>query len=316
VLAALRAARRVLAIGIGGGGDVVGALAIAEAAAALGTPSLVGGLTWERLPVDPEPGPRGLDEVEGVERLNEHVALAGPDARGRSGFRFAEGRVAELRGEPTLLVDPGGGPAALGVDLAEAAAHQGCDLVVLLDVGGDALAHGDEAGLGSPLADAVCLAAAPHVAAAGVTVVGAVFGAGCDGELTPEEVLARLAEVTAAGGGRGALGLEPAAVDVLAAAVGAVPTEASAMAVRCARGELGTATIRNGRRSVSLSPVGGLVLGFDPAVALGSAARCAAAVAPARSLEEANDLLAARGVRTELDYEREVTAAAPSPPTR
>jgi hypothetical protein len=37
VLALLQRARRVLAIGIGGGGDVVGALAFAELAAELGT---------------------------------------------------------------------------------------------------------------------------------------------------------------------------------------------------------------------------------------------------------------------------------------
>ena len=88
------------------------------------------------------------------------------------------------------------------------------------------------------------------------------------------------------------------------------------MAVRCARGELGTATIRAGRRTVRLTPVGGLVFGFDPAVALRTAARCAQAVASTASLEEANARLGSLGVRSELDYEREVTAGAPSPPTR
>ncbi|MDP9400998.1 MAG: DUF1152 domain-containing protein, partial [Actinomycetota bacterium] len=218
MLSALRTARRALVLGIGGGGDVVGAVALAEVAATLDTPCVVGGLTWERRVVDPLPGPRTLDEVEGAERLNAHVALAGPDARGPGGFRFAEARVAARRGEPVVLADPGGGPAALGVALADAAQRLGCDLVVLLDVGGDALAHGDEAGLGSPLADAVCVASAPHVAAAGPAVLGVVWGAGCDGELTPEEVLARIAEVTAAGGGRGALGLEPAALEAVATA--------------------------------------------------------------------------------------------------
>jgi len=39
--------------------------------------------------------------------------------------------------------------------------------VVLLDVGGDVLAHGHEPGLGSPLCDAVLLAAAARLQAAG-----------------------------------------------------------------------------------------------------------------------------------------------------
>src|SRR5205823_6334555 len=112
-------------------------------------------------------------------------------------FRFAEARMAGFIGEPTLLVDPNGGPQAVGAGLEAAASELGCDVVVLLDVGGDVLAHGDEPGLASPLADAVMIAAAPLVA--GARVVGAVFGAGCDGELTPAEVAQPLAEVDAAG---------------------------------------------------------------------------------------------------------------------
>src|SRR4051794_36124186 len=109
----LRRARRALCIGIGGGGDVVGTLAAAGIAAAHGRPSVLGGLTWERRVVDPLPGPRRLDEVTGVRGLHTAVALAGPDACGPGGFRFAEGRVAELLGEPTVLIDPNGGPAGV-----------------------------------------------------------------------------------------------------------------------------------------------------------------------------------------------------------
>ncbi len=100
------------------------------------------------------------------------------------------------------------------------------------------LAHGDEPGLASPLADAVLLAAAPALADAGPAVTGAVFGAGCDGELTPAEVLERLAEVTAARRrARRRRGSPETVLDALEAAIAHVPTEASAMAVRCARGE-------------------------------------------------------------------------------
>jgi hypothetical protein len=85
-----------------------------------------------------------------------------------------------------------------------------------------------------------------------------------------------------------------------------VPTEASAQALRCFRGEIGPATIRRGRRSVELSPVGALTFFFDPKVALGSAARLAAAVRDARDLEHGNEILHGLGVYTELDYERDV----------
>jgi hypothetical protein len=304
VIGALGAAERVLVVGIGGGGDVAGALSVVELARLLGTPAVAGGLTWERRPIDPLPGPRTIAELHGVRRvLNASVALAGPGTTGPGGFAFAESHVARHTGEPVLLLDPNGGPAGVAAGLGGAARDLGCDVVVLLDVGGDVLGHGDEAGLASPLADAVCLAAAPALAASGLTVLLAVFGAGCDGELTPGEVLERVAEVAAAGGLLGTWGPGRDELQRLAAAVAEVPTEASAMALRCAAGETGATTIRGGRRTVQLTPAGGLVFFLDPLVALRSAARCAALVADAPSLEEANAILLARGIATELQYE-------------
>lgn len=240
--------------------------------------------------------------------LHPASALAGRAASGPGGFRFAEGRMAELLGEETVLVDPNPGPHQVAEGLAVAASELACDCVVLLDVGGDALAHGDEAGLASPLADAIVMAAAPALAAAGIRVMGAVFGAGCDGELRPDEVLARLDEVAAAGGALGDHLPDEETLDRLAAAVEAVPTEASAMALRCARGETGEQPIRGGRRSVQLTPGGGRVFFFDPEVAIGSAARLARAVGDAHDLEDAQRILTAMGIRTELTYERETAA--------
>jgi hypothetical protein len=300
VIAALAAAGRVLAVGIGGGGDVVGALVVAELAGLLGTPAVVGGLTWEHPPIDPLPGPRRIDELRRARRLNDAVALAGPDTTGPGGFHFAESHVARHLGEPTLLLDPTGGPGAIAAGLAGAVRELRCDLVVLVDVGGDVLGHGDESGLASPLADAVCLAAAPALVDAGTTVLLAVFGAGCDGELTPDEVLERVAEVAAAGGHLGTWGPGRDELARLEAAVAVVPTEASAMALRCARGATGVVTIRDGHRTVVLTPVGGLLLCFDPLLALASAARCAALVGDAASLEDADAILRGRGITTEL----------------
>jgi hypothetical protein len=290
---------RALIVGIGGGGDVVGALAAAEL---LGGDAIVGGLTWERRPVDPIPGPRTLGEVEHAERLNDAVALAGPDTSGPGGFAFCEAHVARATGERTVLVDPNPGPQAIAAGLDDAAERLGCGRIVLLDVGGDVLAHGDEHGLASPLADAVLLACALFLR---TPCVGAVFGAGCDGELTPTEVRARLDEVGTLGEGS----LSAQQLDRLEPIAVQVPTEASAMALRCARGERGRVPIRQGRRSVELTELGGVIAWFDPLRAIATAARLAAAVRDARSLEEADAILEARGIRTELAYEREMAAA-------
>ncbi len=289
-------ATRILSIGIGGGGDVVGALALAEAARPHGAAARVGGLSWERRVLDPIPGPRRLDEISGAEPLNECVALAGAETSGPGGFLFCEARMAAFLGEPVVLVDPNPGPGAIGPALDDAARRLECDLVALVDVGGDVLAHGDEPGLASPLADAVMLAAAAHMR---TPVVGVVFGAGCDGELTPAEVLARVAEVG------DTADVPTANLDRVRAATETVLTEASAMALRCALGETGSAAIRRGRRTVHLTPDGGRLICFDPAMALETAARLAAAVVGAADLNEAHAILTARGVRTELELERE-----------
>jgi hypothetical protein len=136
-------------------------------------------------------------------------------------------------------------------------------------------------------------------------VLGVVFGTACDGELRPDEVAARLDEIRRAGGDLGELPLPPAALDRLEAALAHVTTEASAMAVRCARGETGEVAIRNGRGGVSLTPAGGQLLCFDVEVALESAARLARAIVDARDLLHAQDILNELGVSTELQYEIE-----------
>ena len=302
----LSRSRRPLVLGIGGGGDVVGALATAEACRLHGAEPVVGGVTWERRPIDPQPGPRAGSEIEGARPLAPGVLAASGGTRVRqSGVLFAESRMAELLGEETVLVDATLGPATLADGLAAAARSLGADLMVFVDVGGDALAHGDEPGLASPLCDAVMLATAARLAERDAPVLGGIFGIGCDGELTPAEVLERLAELGAASGLAGARGLTPAVAERLEEAVRAVPTEASAQALRCFRGEIGRSAIRQGRRSVELSPAGALTVYFDPVTALCSAARLAAAVTDAADLDAANEILHGLGVHTELDYERD-----------
>jgi hypothetical protein len=308
----LREARRPLCLGIGGGGDVVGALATAEhCRIEYGARPVLGGVTWERRPIDPQPGPRAAGEIENARLLASAVLAANSRTRvRRSGVRFAESRMAELLGEETALVDVNHGPVAIAAGLAEASAVLGCDLVVFVDVGGDVLAHGDEPGLASPLCDAVMLAAAVRMSRRGAPgVLGAVFGIGCDGELTPDEVLERLDEVDADEGLLGRLPLEEPVARRLDEAVAAVPTEASALAIRAFRGESGRVEIRGGRRTVDLRPIAAETVFFDPVVGARTAARLAAAVHEAPGLEAANAVLHRLGVRTELDYEREAAAA-------
>jgi hypothetical protein len=305
LLETVREAQRALVLGIGGGGDVVGALAVARVCEALGTPFVLGGVTWERAAVDPHPGPRQAGEVVGGRSLGEAALLANPETSTREGIPFSEARMAAHLGTETVLIDPSGGAVGAAGGIADAAEALDCDLLLGVDVGGDALAQGHEPGLGSPLCDAIMVAATLRTPARLRSLL-AVVGPGCDGELSVAEVLERTAALARAGAWIGTWGVTPQVAGELAAAAGLVTTEASLQVARCARGEVGEARIRGGRRRVELGPVGALILLFEPA----AAAACGGlplvqAVADSASIEEGRAALAAIGVRTELDYERD-----------
>jgi hypothetical protein len=185
-------------LGIGGGGDVVGSLALARRCEQLGAETVLGGVAWERMPIDPYPGPRSVEQIEGGRRVGERAVLAGPHTTTPEGVPFSESRVAGHLGTETVLVDITAGARGAARGIGAAAAELGCELVVFSDIGGDAIADGSEPELASPLCDAVMLAAAigldPKLSSA-----GAVLGAGCDGELEPAEVVDRVAALARAG---------------------------------------------------------------------------------------------------------------------
>jgi hypothetical protein len=300
----IRGAKRALVIGMGGGGDVVGCLAMVRTCEALGTPARLGGVAWERFPVDPHPGPRALAEITGGRVIGGAAVMAGGATTTPEGARFAESGMAEHLGEEVVLIDVAGGVASAAAGIEAATVELDCDLVILADVGGDVLATGTEPGLASPLCDAVMLAAAARLPA-GVSSLLAVAGAGCDGELTPTEVMTRLAELAGGGAWIGTFSVTPGVAREIDAAAGAVPTEASLQIARCAGGEVGPTPIRGGRRTVELTPLGAMVFVLDPLLAMAAGLPLANAVAGARSIAEGRDALAALDVRTELDYERD-----------
>jgi hypothetical protein len=142
----------------------------------------------------------------------------------------------------------------------------------------------------------------------GLDALVGVVGPGCDAELTAAEVLERVAELARADAWLGSFSVSPEIAAEIEAAAAVIPTEASVQIARCARGEVGPATIRGGRRSLELSPLGALGFLFDPTRTLAAAVPLARAVAGTDSIDSARDALAALGVRTELDYERERAA--------
>ena len=267
---------------------------------------VLGGVAWERFAVDPRPGPRPVEEISGGERLDPGAVLADAGTTTDSGISFAEAGVAEHLGTTTVLIDVTGGAVGAAGGVAAAMERVECDLLLGVDVGGDVLGRGDEKGLASPLCDAVMVAATLRTTG-GQTPLLAVIGAGCDGELATGQVLDRVAALGRAGAWVGSWGVTPEIGAELERAADRVPTEASLMVARCARGETGAVPIRGGRRQVELGPAGALAFFFDSGIAVGELP-LAAAVANSESIDEARDALAGLGVRTELDYERDRAA--------
>jgi len=296
--------KHALVIGVGGGGDVVGALATARFLEFSGLQFTLGGLSWERNVYDPVPGPRKLSETNNVKALHEFAWLANPLSRTSSGVPFAEAKMAEVIGREVLLVDINGGVNGVVDGVETALKFLGADLLVGLDVGGDSLAQGSEPGLRSPLADSIMLAAMTELASRGHRTFWGVFGFGSDGELTIDEIELALNKIAAAGGLLGAWSLTPKIAAELAAVIKTVPTEASAIPVQCFHGAWGHHDIRGGQRRVELTPLTALTFFLSTTKLYDTLARPAQAVRQSATLDQANEALHAIGIRTELDYER------------
>lgn len=307
----IRASKHALVIGVGGGGDVVGALATARFFEFCGLQFTLGGLSWERNVYDPIPGPRKLSETKNVRALHPYAWLANPESQTSTGVPFAEARMAAVIKQEVLLVDINGGVKGVVDGLEVAIKELNTDLLVGLDVGGDSLAEGHEPGLRSPLADSIMLAAFAELEKHGQRTMWGVFGYGSDGELSVDEIELALSKLAAANGLLGAWSLTPKIVAELEDVIKTVPTEASAIPVQCFRGAWGNNDIRRGERHVKLTPLTALTFFMSTTKLYDTLARPAQAVRNSASLDQANDALRAIGVRTELDYERRYYQAMP-----
>lgn len=306
----LRASTHALVVGVGGGGDVVGALATARFLEFVGPRFTLGGVSWERIVYDPVPGPRKLSEVRNVAVLHPFAWMANRDSQTDTGVFFAESLMAAAIGQDVLLIDINGGVNGVLDGLETAIEKLDIDLLVGIDVGGDSLAQGTEPGLRSPLADSIMLAAFTELENRGRRTLWGVFGYGSDGELTVDEIETALSKIAVSGGLLGAWGLTPKIAEELEEVVKTVPTEASAIPLQCFRGASGTKKIRDDNRSLKLTPLTALTFFMAPTKLYETLSLPAQAVRQSSSLEEANDALHAIGIRTELDYERNSVSSA------
>lgn len=283
----------------GGGGDAVGALL---ARRALGDtderPPLVTTCAWERLRIDPVPGPRARADFTGLGLVRGEPVEVLPDSDTVPAGRSVLPRLAETSGARIFLHDFEEGAVGLAGQLQWLSASLDVERLVVLDVGGDVLARGPESTLKSPLADSITLAAALGT---GIPTQVVVLGPGSDAELSEDEVLSLLEALGAKCSGC----VSPEDVASLEATLSWHPTEATALVAAAALGLRGAVAMRRGRDPVPVTArIPELWVTARPTYASFPLAQVLHRTA---SLPEAEEIIRATSV-DEIDFERAVAS--------
>ncbi|SEQ71455.1 hypothetical protein SAMN04487983_1007163 [Streptomyces sp. yr375] len=247
---------------------------------------------WDRLLIDPVPGPRGPDDFTGLEPLTPTVRKVPAKARPIAPAGSTLPRLAAELPHAFALIDPSHGAEGVTRQLEDLVTHLQPTSIDLLDVGGDVLARGDEPTLKSPLADSLTLAACGQVNA---PIRLLVAGPGLDGELSPEDLRSMLGPLVHTFTAKDA---EP---------VGPVldwhPSEATGMLTATARGVRGTCEIRDAGLPIPLTDEGPTLHAVDLDDAL-SRNELARAIMSTTTLGQVEALSREICGFSEIDYER------------
>lgn len=290
-----------LYVAAGGGGDAIAAALLHDDPT---TRPVILTYAWERLILDPVPGPRSVEDFDGLGQDVPGIAEILATTEARPPAKSPLPRLTGTLNARLFLLDPSGGAVGMREQIRTAVDHFQPDEVTIVDVGGDIIARGDEPGLRSPMADALVLASVQ-----GLEVPTRVWmaGPGLDGELTEAEALARVDEL----GGR----LHRTLADADTYNIGDVlewhPTEATRLLVAAARGYRGAVEIRDQGLLVHLTNHSSDIqeIASD---AVYRASALASSLATTGSLEEANLEVRRLHIHSELDYESEKAISGPS----
>ncbi|TPQ20702.1 DUF1152 domain-containing protein [Streptomyces sporangiiformans] len=294
-----------LIVAAGGGGDAVAAAMLHAALYGDDDQAMILTYAWDRLLIDPVPGPRGPADFTGLEQLTPAVRAVSAEARPIAPARSTLPRLAAELPHTFALIDPHHGAEGITRQLEELVGHLAPESIDLLDVGGDILARGDEPTLKSPLADAVTLAACCQVNA---PVRLLVAGPGLDGDI-PSDAL------------RGMLGplvhtFTAQDVEPVSSVLEWHPSEAAGMLAATARGVRGTCEMRDAERPVPLTDEGPTVheVDLDEAVSRNQLARAVMATETLAEVEAHSREICGS---SEIDYERDKAASLKEqPPVR
>ncbi|MDT0404088.1 DUF1152 domain-containing protein [Streptomyces edwardsiae] len=281
-----------LIVAAGGGGDAVAAAMLHAALYGDEDQAVILTYAWDRLLIDPLPGPRGAERFTGLEPVTQSVWSVPAEARPIAPAGSTLPRLAAELPHTLALLDPHHGAEGITRQLEELVSHLAPASIDLLDVGGDMLAQGDEPTLKSPLADALALAACCQVNA---PIRLLVAGPGLDGEISPNDLRPLF--------GTPVHTFTAEDVETIGSILEWHPSEATAMLAATARGARGICEVRDAGLPVPLTDEGPTVheVDLDEAVSRNSLAR---AIMTTATLDEAEAHSREICGFSEIDYER------------
>ncbi|MFD3502404.1 DUF1152 domain-containing protein [Streptomyces sp. NPDC058678] len=285
-----------LIVAAGGGGDAVAAAMLDAALYGDEDQAVILTYAWDRLLVDPVPGPRGPSDFTGLEPVTPSIWSVPAEARPIAPAGSTLPRLAAELPHTFALIDPHHGAEGITRQLEELIDHLEPSSIDLLDVGGDILARGDEPTLKSPLADALTLAACCQVTA---PVRLLVAGPGLDGELPIDEVRSLLGPLVRT--------LTAKDAESVSSVLEWHPSEATGMLAATARGVRGICEVRDAGLPIPLTDDGPTVheVDLDDALNRNELAR---AILSTATLDEVEAYSREVCGYSEIDYERNKAA--------
>jgi len=300
--ATLRSIKRVLVIGIGGGGDVAGTIPTANFLRGIGVSEVLhGSLIWERVDVGGPPAPIPHSELKNIEIVNDTIAIVNKNSRTKSGLDFEAARFALALDKNVITVDITKGVVGIIKGLNDFCRKKDIQLVIGIDVGGDILTQGHEPGLISPMADNMLLSALANIDIP--TIIG-IMGPGSDGEISQDTIMRYMGILARNGGYLGAIGITKKDIEDYEKVLKHMKTSSSRVSKLAAEGAE-QSTVNAIKRDVKVSLLNSITFFFDTNTVY-NYSPFAKLLTETKSIDDANKIFNNHGIKTELDRAIEI----------
>ncbi len=293
-------AKKSMIMGVGGGGDVILGVPLANYLSLLGSEKIyMGGVSSQWW--NPAGGSHlenfvlaplvyDVAQMENAELWQPMLSHVNP-ATTFEGNRPAEAAVSEVVPWDVFIGGLSKGVVGLRDSLTEFIADQGIDLFVGADIGAHSFHDGKETS--PPFTSLVSLMSLSAMIQLDCPTVYGFAGYTVDAEMEIEELDERVGRIMQAGGFLGAYGLTPKDVHDYLKACEAFPDPIEPMVARAAQGDLGLTQVPVispwGRRAY-ITPLAAIYLFLDPKIMVEAVSTCVKELMDTTSIEEAESI--------------------------